>query len=670
MNLLNDLISDQLLKALGWTLVHSIWQLILISAVLYLALKLAKRSTPALKYAFAVLALLVSFSMVVLTFFYESTQLKPSASFGMEDSFSFMGSPVDSAKEISWQNWMSQTTYWIETNLFWLVNFWFLGAMLFVFRLANSLSEIRSLRKQATPLHDFEIHQLAQSIAKKLGIQKNFELQTYHNAQSPMTFGTFKPVILLPAALVFQLTPHQLEAILAHELAHVKRNDYLVNLLLSGLEVIFFFHPCYWWMSQTVKELRENAADDLAMKAGIQPKVLATSLAEVINFAIENTPKLSLTASKKRNPTLLRIRRILGYSTENYPQTPLISLPMLLIVFLSLGLMASAQQDTPKSAKAPRLIIEDLDLSSSFVSVAPQDTTVKTYFDPKSMKTIKVYGNHTMIITSDDGKVYQVYEDRLVHEGDTLPLSPKTKKALENLKNLEMSDMPDLDLPPAPDYPEKMEMAPMPDFDMEIPELEEIPALAWEEIDMPPFPDFDMPPFPDFPMEFDFLGEFSAELFKGDTTKMTAADREKWHKEMADRAKEFSKEAQLRAKELELQWKEKEHESQAKIVEWKTTFKKEFEPRMKEFELRMKEWQASNEPKMKEFEAKMKAWQEAQEPKLKGFELRMKEWEKAQKPKIEEFQKKMEVWQQEHKVKMEEFQMLLKEELQKAKEKN
>lgn len=662
MNLLNDWISDHLLKALGWTLVHSIWQLILISAVLYLALKLAKRSTPALKYGFAVVALLVSFSMVGLTFLYEWTQLKPSAAFGMEESFSFLGGPVESAKEISWENRIVQATFWIENNLMWLVNFWFLGAMLFVFRLANSLSEIRSLRKQAIALPDSEIQQVAQRIAKKLGIQKKFDLRTHHGAQSPLTFGTFKPVILLPAALVFHLTPLELEAILAHELAHIKRNDYLVHLLLSGLEVIFFFHPCYWWMSQTVKELRENAADDLALKAGIQPKVLATSLAEVINFSKENTPELSLTASKKRNPTLLRIKRILGYSTENYPQTPLISIPMLLTVFLSLGLMASAQQDTPKSAKAPRPIVEDLDLSSSFVSVAPQDTTVKTYIDPKSMETIKVYGNNTMIITSDDGKVYQVYGDRLVYEGDTLPLSPKTKKALENLKNLEMSEMPELDFPPAPDFPEEMEVVPVPDFEMNAPELGEIPPFPMEALPMPPFPDF--------PMEFDFLGEFPAEFFKADTTKMTAAEREKWHKEMADRAREFSKEAELRAKEWELKWKENEQERQAKIAEWEAKFKEEFEPRMKEFELRMKEWQASNEPKMKEFEAKMKAWQEAQEPKLKEFELRMKEWEKAQKPKLEEFQKKMEVWQKEHKAKMEEFQMLLKEELQKAKEKN
>lgn len=662
MNLLNDWISDHLLKALGWTLVHSIWQLILISAVLYLALKLAKGTTPALKYGFGVFALSVSFFSVGLTFLYEWTQVKTSSAFFLDEGFSILISPVESGKEFSWENLMFQTTLWIETNLMWLVNFWFLGALLFVFRLANSLSEIRSLRKQSTVLLDFETQQVAQRIAKKLGIQRKFELRTHQRAQSPLTFGTLKPVILLPAALVFHLTPQQLEAILAHEFAHVKRNDYLVHLLLSGLEVIFFFHPCFWWMSQTVKELRENAADDLALKAGIQPKVLATSLAEVINFTRENTPELSLTASKKRNPTLLRIKRILGYSTENYPQTPLISIPMLLTVFLSLGLMASAQQDTPKSAEAPRPIVEDLALSPSFVLTAPQDTTIKTYIDPKTKETIKVYGKNTMVITSDDGKVYQVNGDRLIYEGDTLPLSPKTKKALENLKNLEMSEMPDLDFPPAPDYPIEMEMAPMPDFEIDIPEFEDIPPIPMEAMAMPPFPDF--------PMEFEFRNDFPAEFFKSDTTKMTAAEREKWHKEMADRVREFSKEAELRAKEWEIRWKENEQERQAKMAEWEAKFKQEFEPRMKEFELRMKEWQAANEPKMKEFEAKMKAWQDAQEPKLKEFELRMKEWEKAQKPKLEEFQKKMEVWQQEHKAKMDEFQMLLKEELQKAKEKN
>ncbi|GMQ28103.1 M56 family metallopeptidase [Algoriphagus confluentis] len=662
MNLLNDWISEPLLNALGWTLVHSVWQLILIAGLLALVLRLAKSSTPALKYGLAVAALMVSFFSVGLTFVYEWSQVEAAASISLPEDFTLKVYQEQVGEEISLESWMTQTSFWIETNLTWLVNFWFLGALLFVFRLANSLSEIRSLRKQSTVLLDFETQQVAQRIAKKLGIQRKFELRTHHKAQSPLTFGTLKPVILLPAALVFHLTPHQLEAILAHEFAHVKRNDYLVHLLLSGLEVIFFFHPCYWWMSQTVKELRENAADDLALKSGIQPKVLATSLAEVINFTRENTPELSLTAGKKRNPTLLRIKRILGYSTENYPQTPLISIPMLLTAFLSLGLMASAQQDTPKSPEAPQLASEELPLSSSFVPITPQDTTIKTYIDRKTQETIEVYGKNTMIITSDDGKVYQVNGDRLIYEGDTLPLSPKTKAALEKLKNLETSSIPDLDFPPAPEFPMELEMVPMPDFEVNIPGFEEIPPFPMEAMAMPPFPDF--------PMAFEFQSAFAGAWAGGDTTKMTPQEREKLQKEMAFRAKEFSREAELRAKDWEQKWKENEQERQAKMAEWEARFKEEFEPRIKDFELRMKEWQAANEPKMKEFEAKMKAWQEAQEPKLKEFESRMKEWEKAQKPKLEEFQKKMEIWQKEHKAKMEEFQMLLKEELQKAKENN
>src|SRR5690606_3909979 len=95
-------------------------------------------------------------------------------------------------------------------------------------------------------------------------------------------------------------------------LAHIKRNDYPVHLFQSGLEVFFFFHPCFWWINQVVNEERENATDDLALATGVCSHDLAHGLAEVANYSNNPAPDMALAASASKHKTLQRIKRILG----------------------------------------------------------------------------------------------------------------------------------------------------------------------------------------------------------------------------------------------------------------------------------------------------------------------------------------------------------------------
>lgn len=699
MKILIDWIPDNLLQALGWTLVHSLWQLVLIAGLLWVGLKIAHRSKPAVKYGFAVVALTFSLIISAGTFIYEYNPVRSSASaLSARDFQAILSSPSVMQAESGIESSIDIAGYWVEQNIPLLVNFWFLGALLFLFRLVNSLSEIRGLRKSSTNVSDFQLQKTLYRLAGKMGINKEVQLRVSSLGVSPLTFGTLKPVILFPAGLLFQLSPDQLEAIIAHELAHVKRNDYLANLLLSGLEVIFFFHPCYWWMNNTVKELRENAADDLVMKAGIEPKNLATSLAEVLNFAKQNPPELALAAGKQRNPTLQRIKRILGYPSQNYPQTPIISIPMLLTLFLSVGLMASAQQDAPKQtvSATPKATVTVLE--PTFPALSAQDTTVKKVGEPKSVAPKAAYGKNVMVFTDDDGITYQIKGDLLISGGDTVVLSPKAKASLDNLRVFDSENMPHLEVPVAPVFPVDMALAPIPAFDfaMDMPVMAAIPPMP--PMDMAGFTmpamDFIMPSMPAMDFVMPVMPAMDMNLvpfhFSLDTTKMSKEEKEKWAKEMDASAKEWAKQAEAASKEWEknsAEWEAKfEKEFQPKLEEFETKMKeweaangpkmKEFEqkmaewqaahgPKMEEYEAKMEEWQAANGPKMEEFEMKMKEWEAANEPKMKEFELKMKEWETAQKPKMEEFQRKMEIWQKEHQAKMQEFQNLLQEELKK-----
>ena len=645
----NDWISDKLLHALGWTLVHSIWQLLLVVGVLWLTLKLARKASPALTYGMAVAALLLSFLATLATFLYLWTR--------PEGILILPGEPVNSSPAMDWEGFLAQVIFWTEQNLSLVVNFWFFGAILFLFRLFAQLTEVRNLRKNSQPFENLEIQTLTDRLVNSLGIRRKIEIRTTERTHSPVTFGVLTPVILLPAALIFQLSPAHLEAVIAHELAHVKRNDYLSNLLLSTLEVLFFFHPCYWWMSQTVKELRENAADELALKAGISSTDLANALAEVLQFASQHPPELSLAAGKKRNPTLLRIKRMLGYPTENYPQTPLISIPMVFTLLLCAGLVASA----PQNPAPMRASFEQNSERSGLVYL--QDTTRKSGMDSARTMVVQSTKEMDLTLTLDDGKTYLIKGGKLIHGGDTVLLSPKAKAALEKLSSIQMKGegLPSMaPIPPMPAMapmpsmpgmnpmaamPEMPPMAPMPPM----PPMAPMAPMTGFEIPPSSYVGFEVPAFSFKEVEGLYIQVLEGIPVQGDTTKMSKAEKEKWRKSVQERAENWSKEFEMKAQE------------------WEEKFQKEFAPKLKEFESKMKDWEKENEPRMKEFESKMKAWEESQGPKLKEFEQKIKEWELANKPRMEEFQKRMEVWQKEQQSRIREFQLLLQEELQKGK---
>jgi beta-lactamase regulating signal transducer with metallopeptidase domain len=654
---MTDLISDKLLHALGWTLVHSIWQLLVVAGVLWLALKVARKASPALTYGMAVGALMLSSLSTLATFLYLWTR--------PEEILSLSVDSMNSSPALDWEGLLAQGIFWTEQNLSLVVNFWLFGAILFLFRLISQFAEIRNLRKTSLPFENLEIQTLTDRLVATLGISRKIEIRTTGKAHSPLTFGVMTPVILLPFALVFQLSPAHLKAVIAHELAHVKRNDYLSNLLLSTLEVLFFFHPCYWWMSQTVKELRENAADELALKAGISATDLANALAEVLQFASQPPPELSLAAGKKRNPTLLRIKRMLGYPTENYPQTPLISIPMVLTLLLCAGLVASAPQDP-----APmRASFEQNSELSDLVYL--QDTTRKSGMD--STRTMLIQSNQEMdlTLTLDDGKTYLIKGGKLIHGGDTVLLSPKAKAALEKLSSIQMKGEGLPAMAPMPPMPAMAPMFPM-DLMAPMPPMPEMPTMAL--MPLAPMTGFEIPSFPLMQVEGFPIHVVEGVFFQGDTTKMSKDEKEKWRKSAQDRAENWAKEAEMKAKEAEMKakeweakWRENEAKNQEKIAQLEEKIQKELAPKLKEFEAKMKEWEKANQPRMKEFESKMKAWEESQGPKWKDWEEKIKQWELANKPRMEEFQKRMDAWQKEQQARIQELQLILQEELKKEK---
>jgi len=128
----------------------------------------------------------------------------------------------------------------------------------------------------------------------------------------PMVIGYFKPVILMPVGAVNGLSESEVEAILAHELGHIVRNDFLMNIVLSMIEVLFYYHPAVWWISANVRLERENCSDDIAIKLCGNSLAYAKALVTLQEMNHHPVPSFAMTFSGRKNQLLNRVKRILN----------------------------------------------------------------------------------------------------------------------------------------------------------------------------------------------------------------------------------------------------------------------------------------------------------------------------------------------------------------------
>ncbi|HEY0512218.1 MAG TPA: M56 family metallopeptidase [Thermoanaerobaculia bacterium] len=169
-------------------------------------------------------------------------------------------------------------------------------------------SRVRRLPRQERPAGE-ELQALARTLGRRLGIARAVALLESAAVSVPMVVGWLRPVVLVPASALAGLSPRQLEAILAHELAHVRRHDYLINLLQTVVETLLFYHPAVWWVSAQVRRERENCCDDLAVAVCGDRLGYARALADLEGL---RAPASSLILAASGGSLVERIRRLIG----------------------------------------------------------------------------------------------------------------------------------------------------------------------------------------------------------------------------------------------------------------------------------------------------------------------------------------------------------------------
>lgn len=261
--------SDHIIKALCTTLMHSLWQGILLAVITGAIIVFTKKATAAFRYNLLIGALTLFAVGVTVTFIYSTSS--PTGDIPTTVAHAISRTPVTTiaagpiAQPPSTGNITETVVTYLNTHYNIIVLIWFLIICAKSIQMAVGLYSVSHLKRtQVTKVgKDWEARLL--QLAGQLRIGQAIQLMESGIAKVPMIVGHLKPVILVPIGMLNSLPANEMEAILIHELAHIRRRDYLVNLLQGLMEILFFFNPAVLWISQLIRTERENCCDDLAI---------------------------------------------------------------------------------------------------------------------------------------------------------------------------------------------------------------------------------------------------------------------------------------------------------------------------------------------------------------------------------------------------------------------
>lgn len=341
----------------GWTLVHFVWQGAGIALLAALGLRLLRSRRPQLRYLTACGALAAMLAAPVVTAFVMTSAPRVPFADTIHVLRSPQGAGIGVAITPPWSRVPgvgsaaaapSELTLpaAIDTGalLSVLVTLWLAGVFILLTRLSAGCWRIRKLQAAARLEEPSRWQSLAEEIAARLGLTRRFTVIETVRVATPTVIGWLRPVILLPIAAMAGLSPRQVEAILAHELAHIRRHDFLINLLQTLAETMLFYHPAVWWISRRIRTEREHCCDDVAVAVSGDPAEYAAALAELASWSIAH-PALAMAAT--RGPLVDRVRRLLRLpDADRKPRRTAVAVAIVVtsvVVISALGAILRAQ---------------------------------------------------------------------------------------------------------------------------------------------------------------------------------------------------------------------------------------------------------------------------------------------------------------------------------------
>ena len=253
MRVLDLVVGTPLAEALGWTLFHSLWEGIIIAAAL--AALLTPVRSARIRYAagcVAMLAMLASFAITLIHFL-------PEANSGVQTLIKATRSTWSLPSDMNAGNDRFPD---FAALIPWLAPLWLAGVCLFYLRYAAGCLSLHRLRRRGVCHAPDSWQRAVTHLAAELRVARPVVLLESLLADTPVVLGHFRPVVLVPLGFLAGLPADQVEAILLHELAHIGRSDYIMNVCQRLIEGLLFYHPAVWWISRVIRTERENCCDD------------------------------------------------------------------------------------------------------------------------------------------------------------------------------------------------------------------------------------------------------------------------------------------------------------------------------------------------------------------------------------------------------------------------
>ena len=322
-------------NALGWTLIHFLWEGTLIAALFALSQTMLRRASANSRYLGGCGAMLLMLAAPLATL--AELAGHRAASTGMIAAGAMRGKNAADFFPV-------------------LIGVWLAGVVLLSVWSAGGWVMAQRLRRQSRSLMSAEWQSAVAELCVRVGVRRTVKVFQTAFTGVPMVVGWLRPVILVPVCALANVNVLQLEALLAHELAHIRRHDYLVNLVQTAIETLLFYHPAVWWLGNRIRDERENCCDDIAVAVCGSTFIYASALA---NLEESRAAGVRMAMAASNGSLLNRIRRL----TRN-PQHRPASAPGWMI-----ALAVSFSITMLLSGSAPRLIAKERPMQrGSFVA--------------------------------------------------------------------------------------------------------------------------------------------------------------------------------------------------------------------------------------------------------------------------------------------------------------
>ncbi|SDH20445.1 M56 family metallopeptidase [Chitinophaga filiformis] len=304
---------ERFLQAFSWMLVHSLWQGLLLAVVTALLLQFTKRAPARLRYNIIFIQFVLFILACIWTFFRGMSG--PSESFvPLAGAIGQNASQLLNINAINVQLFADACAAYISTHASTLVLIWAVFFTFRSFRMVQGLIYLQKTKHRCIQVAADWQERLV-LLCNKLHISKSVQLVESALVKVPMVIGHLKPVILMPAGLLSGLPVEQLEAVLLHELAHIRRHDYIVNLLQSVCETVYFFNPGLLWISGLLRDEREHCCDDIALGQTGNKKEFIQALISFKEHAMYSHAS-AVAFPGKKNQLLQRVSRIINNKNQ------------------------------------------------------------------------------------------------------------------------------------------------------------------------------------------------------------------------------------------------------------------------------------------------------------------------------------------------------------------